>query len=1375
MEAWKINRAGLMNFWYYADEEFQFQDGRLLLRGSNGSGKSVTMQSLIPLLLDGNKRPERLDPFGTTARKMENYIVGEEYDQEERIAYLYLEFHKPELKKYATIGMGIKGKKNRPLDTWYFIITDDRRVGKDFFLYKEIGEKFCLTKKELENRLSDGGRVYDSQKAYMRGVNQHLFGYESIDDYDELIKLLVQLRSPKLSKDFKPTVIYEIMENALQTLTDEDLRPMSEAIEQMDSIKSQLDTLKENAKSIDKIKRIYDQYNRFMLISKAKELVDFHQNYKEREKEFKNDQQQLEDWNQQILEDTKTIRELEIQLKTYEEKEKTLKKNDFYVIQQELTSAQEKQAHVKKQQQELQEKYDDEKVRERELKSDITEFKSGLGIYKEDILTTLKDMDDVGENALFDEQAFLKDEFISHMEQQYSFQFIQTQVKQYRQKLQAANEALKREAYIREDYEKYLYQRDQKEREVKAQDVKIQEASDHYEEIKEEYIEKLHHWKNENKWLQIRSEKLNEIASMVRGFENLGMNKDLRQPILEVYETTRSNLLKEKSGLEFQRDNIQNTIDDKYAEINTWKKQKDPEPDMTKEKIQSREKLAEQGIPFLPLYKAIDFKEDIDDKLRGYIEEALVDMGLLNALIVPKQYEKDIRALGDDFCDKIIFTEPAFFQQELSKIFHIEKDTGHISAEQVDDVLKSILMDPTSHTYIGYDGQYRLGILGGRISGNYQPKYIGIKARRLYRERLILELQEQITELETEKNSVNEAIETIVKSLTYLEEEYHAFPEWNDVQVALDLLKQQREKANILKEQLEHLNETLLEKEQLLQEQRKQVRLLTEKIMLPKNPTAYQQAIEEMDSYQDLLSRLKENHHHYIKDLEMCQRIEDQYEHQLALLDDMHNRLIDLEMELRKLEQQITYYEEQLAKGEVKKLAMEMEECTRKLQELPKIIKDQSINKARVEERKEVLLQSLEQARHEIASNKVLLDMHIKKYKEEAALGYETLSQTDNYIKQAKDYLSINESLDKSYKSKEDYHQQLVKRFHENNGFLTEYHLGIINRFGNQVLDESINEKGQAILQARKRIDIQAKVEGKDIDFYELIHYVESKLEQHQLIFKESDRKLFQDILLSTVSKKIKARITHSEKWVYQMNQLMESMNTSSGLSFSLKWRSKKAETEEQLSTNVLVELLRRDSNLLTDQDQEKLSKHFRSKIEEAKMMMESDQHQSTFLSIVKEVLDYRKWFEFQLYYQKTGEGKKELTNRAFFTFSGGEKAMAMYVPLFSAVYARYEGARNDCPRLISLDEAFAGVDQKNIRDMFRLLVELDLSFIMNSQILWGDYDTVPSLAICDLQRPENARFVTVIRYLWNGKRKILQVDYDDIEAFTLQGDEKIE
>lgn len=109
------------------------------------------------------------------------------------------------------------------------------------------------------------------------------------------------------------------------------------------------------------------------------------------------------------------------------------------------------------------------------------------------------------------------------------------------------------------------------------------------------------------------------------------------------------------------------------------------------------------------------------------------------------------------------------------------------------------------------------------------------------------------------------------------------------------------------------------------------------------------------------------------------------------------------------------------------------------------------------------------------------------------------------------------------------------------------------------------------------------------------------------------------------------------------MNQLMESMQTSSGLKLSLKWKSKKALKEEQLDTRKLVDILQKDYDIMRPEEITQLSQHFRSKIDEArKTAGESDGVQS-FHSIMKEVLDYRKWFEFQLEYQKTGEKKKNL------------------------------------------------------------------------------------------------------------------------------------
>lgn len=155
---WQANKIGLINFWYYDEQEFPFVKGRMLLRGSNGSGKSVTMQSVVPLLLDGNMSPERLDPFGSRDRKMSSYLLEENDGREERTGYLYLEFKRKDSETYLTIGMGIRARRGKPLDKWYFSLTDGRRIGKDFFLYKEMGEKVTLSKKELETAFYREGK-----------------------------------------------------------------------------------------------------------------------------------------------------------------------------------------------------------------------------------------------------------------------------------------------------------------------------------------------------------------------------------------------------------------------------------------------------------------------------------------------------------------------------------------------------------------------------------------------------------------------------------------------------------------------------------------------------------------------------------------------------------------------------------------------------------------------------------------------------------------------------------------------------------------------------------------------------------------------------------------------------------------------------------------------------------------------------------------------------------------------------------------------------------------------------------------------------------------------------------------------------------------
>ena len=125
----------------------------------------------------------------------------------------------------------------------------------------------------------------DTQGEYALCVNRLLFGFETQEEYKELLELLIQLRTPKLSKDFKPSLINEILSSSLQTLSEDDLRPMSEAIENMDNLKTNLDTLKESIRGAKQIEKVYDQYNQIVLYDKALMFSDVSKKFKNCEKD----------------------------------------------------------------------------------------------------------------------------------------------------------------------------------------------------------------------------------------------------------------------------------------------------------------------------------------------------------------------------------------------------------------------------------------------------------------------------------------------------------------------------------------------------------------------------------------------------------------------------------------------------------------------------------------------------------------------------------------------------------------------------------------------------------------------------------------------------------------------------------------------------------------------------------------------------------------------------------------------------------------------------------------------------------------------------------------------------------------------------------
>lgn len=1355
---WQLNRIGLLDFWYYDEQEFEFVDGRMLLRGANGSGKSVTMQSFIPLLLDGNMRPERLDPFGSRARKMENYLLEEGDDREERTGYLYMELKRNNSDTYTTIGIGIRARKNKKLDTWYFCVTDGRRVGKDLFLYKDLQNRITCTKQELKNRLGEGGRVMETQGEYAQCVNRLLFGFETMEEYLEMLELLIQLRTPKLSKDFKPSVINEILSRSLQTLSEDDLRPMSEAIENMDNQKTNLDTLDESVRAAEQIEKIFDQYNEAVLYDKAKAFKECVQNCRKQEKYIEELQKKKEESERLYGEEQRHYEELENEEAVLKKETDSLKESDAAKLKErELQLRSEKQnteeevAAKKRQETEKEEKY---RETERKRRNQQEENERNW----DEIEEKLVQMEEVMEGIPFDEFAFLKKELQEEPEKEQEFQSHVQLLKEYTKRVEQGRDVLSEEKNCLERYDQKQQEIDERRTEQEQKEKECRQYETLLQEARDEFTEKFYLWDKQNSQLHPEDDTKQNIVQRIEKYSygtDFNEIRDLCKPAYHLAERQLDDKLREwerrKEQLEEEEAQLQ-------AELQEWKEKKDPEPECSEAVKKNRRLLQERGIPYLQFYKVVDFTEHIEEKQASCLEEAFLSMGILDALIVPAEYREAVQNLDKGVCDRYIFGDVTRIKKNLLEWMDVDNGENDILRYQsVSAILSAIgiggmgTQEEIGSTWIDKNGNYKTGIVEGTITGEYTACYIGVRAREKFRMEKIAQLEKQVMELQAGLAECKAKVQEYAENIRSLEEEWNTFPAGTDMQtVARELWEKNNESEQIHKE-LERLRTQLQSVKTELDQIELRVREICSKCYLTARLDVFVNTLQALGRYQGLLTEIQVKHGKYRSGISNLHSLADTLSALDEDLDTIRYELGRVNSKVRALETELKSIEEQLALTDYEKIKERLDYCLERLPKIPKEREHSMGLQTKWQEEAKRLGADILQQEEQQQKNRKRYQWLEKGFREEYRLGYvERFFVVNEDMEDQADKVCAMLSERLGTKKKAELHERLQGAFHENKGYLLHYQLTMQTMFA----DEEEEELNPAV--SMRRTDIVAKYRGMNVKFKELVGKLREDAEEQKHLLSDKERELFEDILANTISKKIRAKIHASNRWVEKMNQLMGSMQTSSGLKLSLRWKHKRAEKEGQLDTRELVELLSKDSEIMRVEELDKLSVHFRTKIEEARKLSEDGNSVQSFHAIMREVLDYRKWFEFTLECEKTGEKKREMTDRVFFTFSGGEKAMSMYVPLFSAVVAKYAGARPDAPRLISLDEAFAGVDETNIRDMFRLMVECQFNFMINSQVLWGDYDTVPGLAIYQLLRPENAKYVTVIKYIWNGKEKLV-------------------
>ncbi len=231
----KPTRAGIINLWDYLDEEFAFADGRLALRGHNGSGKTKALEVLFPFVLDGSLDARRLDPFSGENRTMKANLLYRGQDAEH--GYVWMEFARPGETVTLVIGLAAHKNRDRPRPSFY---VTGKRMGVDFGLLS--ADSRPLTAKQLTALLGRDAHYGDRKGTYQDAVDARLFGLGR-ERYTQLLDLLIALRRPLLAKDLDPGKVSDTLTAGLSPVDEGLVEQAARDFENLAAIQKQYDDL----------------------------------------------------------------------------------------------------------------------------------------------------------------------------------------------------------------------------------------------------------------------------------------------------------------------------------------------------------------------------------------------------------------------------------------------------------------------------------------------------------------------------------------------------------------------------------------------------------------------------------------------------------------------------------------------------------------------------------------------------------------------------------------------------------------------------------------------------------------------------------------------------------------------------------------------------------------------------------------------------------------------------------------------------------------------------------------------------------------------------------------------------------------------------
>lgn len=1373
MTRYEPTRAGIVNLWDYRDEEFCFAGGWLVLRGPNGSGKTKALEVLFPYVLDGRIDPKRLNPFAAEDRTMKSNLLFR--GQENAVGYVWLELTHRDTGEAVTIGIGLHAQKHRDTPVRWHFVTDGR-PGTDFSLLTEDDRP--MTKKQLAAELGESALIA-STADYRAAIDRRLFGLGR-ERYEQLLTLILTLRRPQLAKNLDPVKLSGTLTEGLRPL-DDDL--IAEAARSFDDMESVARTLEGLAAADDATKSFlsgYTTYLRTHARAAADALTRRREDTSAARRSVEGDRAELARAEEAQAAAEARCEAADGALATLRARAGQLRSSAAYQAVEQLADLErlvrtcEQAGRVADAESGRRAEASARAGREAErAQAVLTELQAAVS------RTAARLAQDAATAGIAWSPAAAEPEGLAER--------VSARAATRHEAVRALRAALV--AHRTAEQARDLARRalDSAQETALQAEAAEAEAAEAVKQQRAEARAGLERWSDEHT-LPLDAQSTGRLTQELLDALARAGEPDTPAPEAvfgEHCETTVQALRDERAGLRAHLAGLERTREAVIAERDAIAAEQDDAPPVSAARTADR-----TGRDGAPLWRLVRFADDVDDLRAAAVEAALEASGMLDAWLHPAGHTV---AAGDS--DGYLLPGRPVEGASLADVLVAEEHSA-VPADRIVAVLKSIALDaglPDPGPYgarvagidaadakggpavqggpvpavgaaaaaarITTDGRYAHGVTAG-AHRKAHAEYIGATARARRRAARIADCERRVTVLDGETAEAGRGLAHLESALESFAAARAALPRTGPIAAALreeiratGRLRAARAAADSAQSSYDETVAACTVAERALR------RTGVEHGLDPADVDQVEGAVRRFEtSGGQLAAQRREQDRQRETADEATGRLEAAAEDARTAADSAHAARRRHAEEAAKLD---------ALRGTVGVEAREvMERIERTEHEITAAEGEDTA--ARAAERAALTAQVA--ARERLSAARQALAVAAAEERGTAhALAPYAVRELLDVLKCPPDlaWPAQEPGLDGSEAAElpaavTAVHEAILAATRELTP--TETSLKQSTTRLTKALDELQNQLGAAGQDYHPEWDsadgvimVRIADEQGPLPVGVFAERIAAARRDQQLLLSDSEQRILEDALLTRLAQQIHERTVDARDLVHRMNAEMRQRKMSSGTTVGVNWLlADDLDTEQR----AVCSLLDADAARLGPDALTRMRGHFADRIKSARAM----QRELPYRDLLAQVLDYRHWRQFAFQLVRPDRSEEKLTRARHSRLSGGEQSVSLHLPLFAAAHATLNSAAPHAPRLLALDEAFAGVDDTGRGELMSLAAQFDLDLFMTGYDLWATHADVRAAAHYDLAHSPVEHTVSALLLVWDGS-SLLADDAGELTA----------